>query len=216
MQAKNSWLPNAFFDPPFFPTIVGSLIGTGWKTLRGMDVRPPSRREVANGDWLDGNPVKRDLNGDGDGTVLTESAVIDGAETIIIPQSHVGLIQSSEGIGKILSFLGVTSASSQLSIPKITEPSSALLIIADQAALQLDVPGAASVQDVQGIITVVNPKKARYTLRVNPLTAQSTVTVAQFLQDGRVFWREYPQTKKSNRIKTLQFDPQNTQEDILK
>lgn len=218
MQAKNSWLPNAFFNPPFVPTVVGSLLGAGLKTLRGMDVRPPTRREIARGDWLDGNPYERDQTGDGDGTVLAESAPIDGAEATIIPQSHIGLIQSPDGVNAILSFLGVTPTTAHLSVPQSqpTEPSSAMLIIGDQATLQLDVPGAASVQDVQGIITVVNPKKGRYTLRVNPLAAQNTVTVAQFLQDGRVVWREYPQTKNSPRVKTLQFDPQNAQEDILK
>ncbi len=216
MQAKNSWLPNAFFDPPFAPSVVGSLLGTGRNTLRSMDVRPPSRREVARGDWRDGNPNKRDLTDDGDGTVLASSAAIDGAQTIVLPQSHVGLIQSSEGIGAILSFFDITSAAAQPSIPQTTEPSSALIIIADQATLQLDVPGTASIQDVEGVITIVNPKKGGYTLRMIPLGTQSMVTVAQFLKDGRVFWREYPQTKKSPRVKTLQFDPQNPQEDILR
>ena len=213
MDAQNNWLPTTGFTPRFYGVTVGTLSGTGFKTLHELMVKPPSRLDTRRGDWLDGKPLLRRTTTDGDGTVLVTSSEVDGATTLQIPQSHTGLVASSQGINEILNFLGAGAGA--ISATSYIEPTSALVIIGYPADVWLTDPTGDMVKDKESLITILNPRAGSYTLRFSPKGEKATLIIAQFLENGKILWKEYPQSAKLPQVSTLRFDPINPLEDLL-
>lgn len=214
MNNQNNWLPTNNFSSPFFGVTVGTLTGTGQKTLQSIDVKAQNKKQLRDGVWTDGAPTKKNYSTDGDGTVLATSSMVGGAANTSIPHSHIGIVQSSQGIGAILSFLGVSVPLTSVSLRE--EPSSALVVMSYPAVFWVTDPNGKIHKDTQGIAAVINPKKGSYKLLFQPKTISSKIIVAQFLSNGRTLWKEYKHNSILPKFGSLNFDPVNPQEDVLK
>lgn len=213
MQARNNWLPTGSF-PPFWGITVGTLSGTGFPTLTEIRTRPRNRRDETLGNWTDGKPIGRINTNEGDGTVLLTSSQVLEADNRVLNQSHTGLVASAEGINTILSFLGGVGATST---NQVIEPTSALVIIAYPAHLWTTDPSGKTIKDAAGMVAILNPKSGAYKLKFLPKTfGQSTLIVAQFLDDGKTLWKEYTYRGFFPRFPSLHFNRENPLEDILK
>ncbi|MBI4065409.1 hypothetical protein HY409_03505 [Candidatus Gottesmanbacteria bacterium] len=217
MHAQNDWLPNNLFAPPFFGATVASLTGTGLKTLSTITVIPPSNRDIRQGNWLDGKPTKREFSSKGDDTVLASSSNISGATQFTINQSHIGVVQSQEGVSAILAFLNPSLlASRAISVSEVSEPLSALVVLGHPAQFWVVDPNGRTVSSSQSLVAIANPRKGRYKLRLFPKSLNTTIIVAQFLKDGRTLWKEYKHNSILPKFSNLDFDPIRASEDILK
>ncbi|MBI2404629.1 alpha/beta fold hydrolase [Candidatus Gottesmanbacteria bacterium] len=214
MDAQNNWLPTTRFTPPFYGVTVGTLSGTGFETLHELVVKPPSRLDTRRGDWTDGKPLLRRTTTDGDGTVLLTSSEVDGATYLRVPQPHNGLVSSGQGINEILNFLGMGATS--VSTASFVEPTSALVIMGYPADLWLTDPAGSMRKDNESLITIFNPRAGSYKLRFLPKGENARLIIAQFLENGKVLWKEYPRSSKLPEISTFRFDPAYLKEDLLR
>jgi hypothetical protein len=210
MFAKNNWLPTNF---SFFDVRVEALSGTGFSTLKNIPVKAPLKRDLQAGNWLDGVPSGKEYSTNGDGTVLTDSSTVAGAENKIINQTHAGLVNSVEGMTEILKFLGAPQTS--LNAQNSVEPNSALVIIGYPSNFWVTDQDGTTKKDKDGLVAFVNPKSGSFKLNLLPKTSKTLFIVAQFLPNGQVFYKEYNFKGFLPQNKTLKFDIQNPQEDIL-
>ncbi|HKC04725.1 MAG TPA: hypothetical protein VKC54_02545, partial [Patescibacteria group bacterium] len=211
MFAKNNWLPTDF---PFFGVRVGSLSGVGFSTLINIPVKPPSVRDLLAGNWLDGNPTGKEYSLNGDGTTLAESSIVAGAENKIINQTHAGLVNSVEGMTEILKFLGTPQQAAILNTNQV-EPNSALVIIGYPSNFWVSDEKGNFKKDKDGMVAFINPKSGNFRLNLLPQTNKTLFIVAQFLPNGQVFYKEYNLTNLLPKSKTLEFNQDDPQEDIL-
>jgi len=215
MLNRNNWLPTDF-SSPFWGVTVGTLSGTGFETLKYLLVKEGTKHDAKLGNWTDGKPTnKSETTSEGDGTVLlTSSQLPETASQMVINQTHSGLVNSTEGIDKILGFLGNTTATTQNL--NLTEPKSALVIIGYPANFWVMDPQGKTSRGKSGLATIFNPKSGSYKLVLIPSSSSTLIIVAQFLEDGRVFWKEYQHQGFLPKFASFQFDPLNPQENILK
>lgn len=216
MVNKNNWLPTTNF-PPYFGAVMGTLSGTGYKTLQYIRVADPSKRDKTLGLWEDGHAVGKEYSNEGDGTVLLTSSVLPDAENRQVAQDHIGLVSTSEGINQILDFLGTApSALASLSTPTFVKPTSALLIMGYPAVFWVVDPGGKTIKDKDGLVSIINPKSGSYKLRFLPTKFRSNIIVGQFLEDGRVFWKEYTHNSILPKFGSINYSPSHPTEDALK
>lgn len=170
MFYQNSWLPNAFFPPPFYGIRMGTFTGTGQRTEREYVVIPPNSHDERTGFWKDGKPIRTDMTLSGDGTVLSESATLTGADnTRIAELSHNALVSTPTGIGTILEYFGITQP---VVVPFVTpkEPQTALVIMSSTVGLAVEHPDGSSQTDQQGLLFIPNPISGRRILTIKPKT----------------------------------------------
>ena len=213
MQIQNNWLPTSNFSPPFFDATVGSLVGTGEKTLQEIEVKDANKKQVQDGDWLDGAPTKKETSNDGDGTVLETSSSVAGADNSTMPLSHIGVIADPLAVQTILDFLGVSSP--QI-VSAAQEPTSALIVMSYPSIFAVTDPDGKTKLDKSGMVAFANPKKGTYKLILQPKKFGNDIIVAQFLSDGRTFWKEYKHNSILPKFGSLKFDPDKPADDILK
>jgi hypothetical protein len=180
LKNKNNFLPINLVSP-FNGVKVGTLSGTGFSTLKVIDV-------VKDPKWPDGKPVGKENTSEGDGTVLTLNAQINGASSnTVIGQSHAGLVASTEGINKILEFFG----SPGIIDPPYIEPKSALVIIGYPGNFWLtDINGNVT-QSEDGMISILNPASTDYQLQIVPQSLNTQLMVGQFYQGKEPKYKEY-------------------------
>ena len=70
--------------------------------------------------------------------------------------------------------------------------------------------------DDEGIAGIINPSSDNYRLKINPKSSKSLIIIAQFLEDGRVLWKEYNFSGTAPMQKSLLFNSLNPQEDALR
>lgn len=216
MVNRNNWLPTTNF-PPYFGAIMGTLNGTGKKTLQFLRVTNPSKRDKTLDIWEDGKAMGKEFSNEGDGTVLLTNSTLADADNRKIARTHTGLLTSSEGISQILDFLGTApSALRTLSIPTYTEPTSALLVIGYPAVFWVVDPSGKTIKDKDGLVSIINPKSGSYKLRFIPTKFRSQIIIGQFLEDGRVFWKEYTHNTILPKFASITYSPANPTEDALK
>jgi pimeloyl-ACP methyl ester carboxylesterase len=228
MSAKNNLLPDSFV-PPYYGVQVGALSGSGYQTLRTLEVRPPTNADKQRGNWKDGKPTTNRTYADGDGTVLTESSILAEAANSTLPLDHAGLITEQTGIDAILGFLYTQTFSSpalnfRKQAPITVKPAkntSALLIVADGAHISLTDKDGNVTADEEGQITVIDPHPQPYTLTVTPLKKwwwqkKAKIIVIQLFDDGTSTWKEYTHPGTGHRKWKLRFDAHRKNNDILR
>lgn len=212
MTTKNNWLLNNGSGWPNIGNVkIGSLSGSTFSTLSSIPVKETSPRDKSLGLWTDGKPAGKEFSIDGDGTVLTTSSKIFNTDPVI-NQTHSGLVASSDGICKILEFLGTPCTASATTF---VEPNSALVIIGYPSNFWITDQNGNSKKDKDGMVAYINPKSGSYKLNLTPKSSNTLFIVAQFLPNGDVKYKEYKFDGFGPKFKTLKFDLQNPQEDIL-
>lgn len=227
MTSKNNLLPDTFL-PPYYGIRVGTLSGSGYQTLRMLEVQPAGKNDRRLGNWADGKPTNNKTYADGDGTVLTESSIVADAANETLPLDHAGLVTDQTGINTILGFIdNQTFTQSTLRSDKQTPVSikpakdtSALLIVADNAHLTLTDKDGNTTSDDEGQITILNPHPQAYALTVIPSKkwwrgAKTKILVIQLFADGSSTWKEYTHMGILHRKWKVRFDPHRKSSDIL-
>lgn len=205
----NKWLLESNF-PSQTNTIIATLSGKGFETLENIKVKEPNKKEKKEGIWEEGKPAGKETTYQGDGTVLSKSAKVDGAQNFEINQNHGGLIYSQEGIQTIINFLKGEANTTGLTSTANEEPNSALVIIAHPATfLTIDTKGKIK-KDKNNVAAYLNPKSGKYKIGILPLSSESTLLVGQFLKNGDYSWKEYKIKGKLPLVKTINF-----QEEII-
>lgn len=200
MLIKNSYLPTTFTSP-IFNTRIGTINGSGYKTLLRLSVRPQSKLEQKLGIWRDGKPTGSVYSDEGDGTVLLRSAEVPNAEGIVLSLDHLSLITHPSGIRAILGFLDRNNPEFllqkllQAEKDKQSHSVEALFIVSDDADLTLtDQEGQIYTAD-NGQITLYYPKSGIYSLTLKRqhklLKPHYSILVIQLFEDGSKKWKKY-------------------------
>lgn len=221
MSVKNNLLPTDF-AAQFGNVDVGTLSGVGQKTLNIIKVVNPSRSDIRLGNWIDGVPNGKEYTNEGDGTVLTASSRLEGANNQEISQTHRGLVGSADGIDKILNFLGLpdaftlsrNKAAQETKSANYTDDKSALILIGYPSNFQITDGNGNVLTSVNGMITIMNPKSEDFELQFESNNVQVTFIVAQYLTNGQTFYKEY-KFKTSSEPKIIEFDSKHPKENIL-
>ena len=209
-DAQNNWLPNNDFPSPFYGVQVGTLSGTGFSTLYKLDVKDANKKDLKEGNWMDGDPTKKYHTDLGDGTVRTSSSGLAGALiNRVINKNHSDLVKSSEGINEILDFLDISIT--PLSATSST-PESALIIMSPDAEVKFELEQESS--SATGISVILSPTSKNYKINVNTIKDESTIIVAQFLPNDKTLWTEY-KVEKGTYKGILKFNRSKIEEDIL-
>lgn len=223
--AKNNWLPTPF-ESPYFDTTIKTIVGTGYATLKTLEVKGAGKLDTRLGNWLDGEPTKNNTYGDGDGTVLAESAQLPGALHTALPLSHAALIYDSLGINTIINLLNGDYATEPLHMSnqqnikiKPEDSISALMIIIDGARATLIDENGNRTEDSEGQITILNPQEKTYMLDIYSKKSwwktKYTVFVIQLFDDSTFKWKEYNRHDHLKKRFKIRFDHTRKHEDIL-
>jgi hypothetical protein len=226
MIVKNNWLPNNF-TVPFGNVRIGTLSGNGFPTLNIIRVNAPSKRDFQLGNWLDGKPIAQEKTNLGDGTVLTSSSQLSGADNRVIDQNHSGLVASQEGISKILNFLGTAPAQGFRLISPVlaadlpntsiyAEPNSIMVIIGYPGNFWVTDPNGIVTKDEQGMVSYPTPKSGEYKLEIVPTSGNTLFIVTQVLPNGETLYKEYRINGFQPISKVINLDTKHPEEDIFK
>lgn len=212
---QNIWLTDLPNNP--WGVRLGYVAGTGFDTLKTIKTKDPNKRDSKLGNWEDGKPAGKIFSSDGDGTILADSAILPSADiSYLINQTHEGLINSIEGMSKILEFLGTPQISNQQTLSSDTsEVNSALIVIADPASFTVTDQNGKTKVAKDGMVSFVNPNSGNYKLNLLPKSNNTLFIVAQFLPNGDVKYKEYNLKGLGPKFKTLKFSLQEAQDDIL-
>jgi pimeloyl-ACP methyl ester carboxylesterase len=215
-ENQNSWINGLSQDSK--GVRLGYVAGTGIDTVKTIQTKDPHKKDVMEELWTDGRPSGRIVSAEGDGTVLVTSATLPQANwNAVINQTHRGLVNSIEGMSKILEFLNLSKPSGMLSTNEdLFEPDSALVVIGYPANFVITDGSGKSKNSKDGMVAFMNPKSGNYKLNLISKSGNTTLIVAQFLPNGDVKYKEYNLKGIGPKFRTLKFDSQNLQEDILK
>lgn len=204
MITKNNYLPTNFVSD-FWGVKVGTLAGTGQKTLKIIDV-------VKDPKWPDGKPLWNEYSNEGDGTVLVSSVQIPGAfSNEVINQSHSGIIASDEGIDKILKFLG----SPGIDDPEYVEHKSALILVGYPGSFYITDKTGNVTNSENGMVAIMDPKDGDYQLQIIPTSNTTSFIVGQFFFNGQTEYKEYKFKSLVQEPKVLEFNSKHPKRDIL-
>lgn len=204
MNAQNNWLPSRLIAP-FYGVDVATFAGSGYETLKSIEVTTANRLNRFFGNWRDGQPTGNTIYDNGDGTVLTKSSFLPGTHQHTMPLEHTKLVTDQQGIDSIINFLNGTAIVSPLlsmthapqTKPITTaEQISALVIVVDGAHATLTDKNDNTYKDSEGQITILNPHDGEYTLRIERekrkwWKSKYSVYVIQMYEDGTHSWKEY-------------------------
>ncbi|MBI4999151.1 hypothetical protein HZB97_00005, partial [Candidatus Gottesmanbacteria bacterium] len=137
-----------------------------------------SRLDARLGNWADGKLAGKENVNEGDGTILLSSSQLTDAENQTINQNHSGLIASSEGIGRILSFLGIGVTSALTT--SYSEPKSALIIMGYPSSFWVMDQDGKIVKDKDGMVSLINPPPHGYKFALIPKGGKTLFIIAQF------------------------------------
>lgn len=207
----NSWITGLSSDSK--GVRLGYIAGTGYETIETIQTKDPNKKDVREGLWEDGRPAGR-ISTNGDGTVTASSAALPVSDwSAVITQDHRGLVNSVEGMSKILEFLG-TPSTNNIST-ETYNPDSALVLIGYPGLFSVTDENGKIRQSKEGMVALMNPKSGNYKVNLLPKSENTLFIVAQFLPNGEVKYKEYNLKGLTPKFKTLKFDLQNPSEDIL-
>jgi hypothetical protein len=210
MNAKNNYLPTDFASN-FWGVKVGAISGSGFPTLNIIGVAYPSRKDIKDGNWLDGIPIDKKYSNLGDGTVLESSSQIPGAINTTINETHSGLVGTTNGINHILDFLG----SPGVDDPPFIEPKSALVIVGYPGNFSITNENGEITNSEDGMIALINPESGRYQLQINPLLTNTTFAIGQFMANNQILYKEYRFIGLATGPKIIEFNSKHPTENIL-
>lgn len=205
MINQNNYLPTSF-EFPFWGVRVGTLAGTGYNTLKEIKV-------INNNKWPDGKPVGEVNTKLGDGTVLLSSAQLPDSETnLIINEDHRNIIKSKTGVQNILDFLSDTQTTN---VTTTVTSDSALVLISFPGNLWIKDENGKVSQSTQGALMISNPKTSNYEINIVPQSSETLLIAAQFLPNGKIFYKEYKLKGIKPINKKVNFNLEKPKEDIV-
>lgn len=203
MIDKNPWLlQHHDFNPPYFGITVGSLAGTGNRTQKEYTYVPQTPLNIIRDEYADGRPVKAVYSTLGDGTVLTESSILNGSWSKNLKLDHTELIRSKLGIQTIIQFLLDSTSLPELSIDSALK-NSQVIIANDGNDIEITTPKKQSKKRVKGVITLEDIQDGSYFIRSKGNIGR--LLIIQMINEHQIFVKEYSdlQMKKSKKVLRL-------------
>lgn len=191
MNQKNNWLIGLNNSLPEHLTfilnpLVGKIPGS---SLRWINIGFPNWLDKILGLWVDGKPQSEEFT-DGDGTVLTESATLNGINAVYLENiGHQELITSNKGQQKIIEVLGLNPGSISDISTDLNYDSSLVFQIASPATINITDPNGNSAGDGDGkLMVVTNPLPGEYQINLTGTgSGPYKLYIGQILED-KDFW----------------------------
>lgn len=109
ITTKNSFLENLNTNTiPSYSNKINIYRGNNFSTMEYLEVKEPSKHDLALKQWEDGVPIHKEYSNNGDGSVLTNSSNITGIPFNEDNLNHGDLIKTQQGISKIFDLLGIS------------------------------------------------------------------------------------------------------------
>ncbi len=197
---QNNWLPQ--YLPSGHISQIGTLTGTGIKTIDRLVVKEQNKKDFTNGDWVDGKVTEKKTSSEGDQTVLVFSGQLPGANNITIQQQHLGLVMSTEGARTIANyFVSIPAFARQFTSNEneFQTPTSALVFLGKDI----------DINDSSGIMAFLDPKKGIYTVKIKSKGPHSTFSVLQVLPNQKTVWKDYSIPNKKNTNVKIEYSGEN-------
>ncbi|MCL4338975.1 hypothetical protein M1271_04775 [Patescibacteria group bacterium] len=182
---KNDWLMSHKLDPDLYHVGVFNLSGTGNRTLQYLDIKDTSNKDRKNGDWLDGYPQMKEYTREGDGTVLNMSSVVEGANNSEINGSHSDVISSTEGIQKILNYLGIPGVrpAGMISLPEETSKIVMSVSLDKSAKMEVLDPKKRVYKSDESLLVLYDPLVGVHRLKIIPSETMRTNLSVSLMDD---------------------------------
>lgn len=218
VEGENPWLRDNSFLSPFNNTSLLTISGNGYSTIETLKVKNAKAKDVLAGNWLDGDPFKRQTTNSGDGTVLSASSLIPGSTTKVFTTDHVGLIKDNNSIQAVLDFLGYSSFSPAVK-ETVPESQSSLTVTVDKPVEMelLTTKGISLQQTEAGILAEFSDKPNIYKLRLKTnFNGTLRLSVGQTVNAGDS-WKDYKIKVKKGEVKnfSIQYNPQKLNQNPL-
>jgi len=165
MDQKNNWLIGLNNSlPEHLTSILNPLAGKiPGSSLRWINISSLNWLDKILGLWVDGKPQGEEF-ADGDGTILSESATLNGINTVELENiGHQELITSNEGQQKIMEILGSNPSSISDISANLNYDFSLVFQIASPATINITDPNGNPAGNGDGkLIVVTNPLLGEY------------------------------------------------------
>lgn len=165
---QNDWLSANPVPENKYNITLNTLSGENKQTTRYINVTNPSIREKVFGEWADGKPTSYEYTTYGDGTILTQSSQIDGANNEKISATHAEIVYSDIGIRKILEFLGYQDIPVAAdAIPTEEKSIEAITVSTDEeTSIKIEDPTGTKLVGQKNILVDFDTKAGLYQLEV--------------------------------------------------
>jgi pimeloyl-ACP methyl ester carboxylesterase len=193
MTSINNYLPNTLFSEPFYGIKTGSLAGGDQLTPDEFIVTNRNIIDRLLNIWSDGKPISTHMNINGDGTVLSHSAIILNSDSTTINTDHKDIISTYAGINSIFNFLGITIPMlDSLTIPQtIKEPDSALVLASQTDTLSITDKNKHTTYAHGGIIVIENPDDDDYVIHLDQFTGKTPIYIIKITANQEPTWKQY-------------------------
>lgn len=206
--SRNLWLASLGVSPELLD-LASTVVGTIGDTPRWLRLVPRDRIDEILGRWQIGKPVGQEYE-NGDRTVLASSAELSGANVVSLSLDHGGLVQSQEGIDKILELLGV-EGTSLMTVQTTTETQTLVFALTSLDNLKITDPnGAIFTPEEDTIIVIPNPLAGNYKIEIVGLNPGSYRLLIGQLTPGGDVWSEYQGTTAPGETDTYNIPVDNT------
>ena len=205
MTTYNTWTRDSSFSNPYYGSSISTVTGTGAKTLESIIAKPATAHESLFGWWIDGAPSKYLLTTLGDQSLRYADGMLPHTPNKTIPQDHIGIMNTTDGITAIFSLLNYDPPPLSL---QISQPiTSTLIIISNNTTTKVTDPSNQTSQDQAGIIGYANPKAGIYSIQTSQTGLnEGVVLVLQELSNGDSYQKEYTIPKNTKKTIDIVFD----------
>jgi pimeloyl-ACP methyl ester carboxylesterase len=199
MSSKNNWLPRSFGGNSF-STKIGTLSGTGKKTIKEIVVKEAAKKDSELGVWADGKPVSRKLVIEGDGAVLVSSAILPDASNLTLGVTHNGMLSNKQGLEWILNFFTEKPVSLS-NVSEYKDPRSAIVVIGEG---EIEYKTSADIQKADSLLVLTDVETRSVEVSFKPKRASGILSIGQFNNDRLVSWEDYKLSGMGVRNKRIQ------------
>lgn len=204
ISVKNSLLPY-LSDVSRLKNRLNVIYGTGYETLRSLEVVNPNKLESALGYWPDGKPVEKYVSTDGDKTILSLSSSFqeENIDNFQFNLDHNGIVSQKAAINKMLEILGNNLTENDYQ--GLSEEENYLVFFVHS-------PVEISINEVDHnyifeneLIIIPNPENKKYILQAMGLeNTEYSLSVGQIFGET-VFWNDYVLEAKKDVAKNYEF-----------
>src|SRR3989344_19411 len=202
LKSQNIWLQNHPPDDLRTKLITDTISGSGFDTLRYLEIEPAPAKDIQAGNWLDGKPVNREKDESGDGKVLSMSSQLNSADNQVLNADHVQIVYYDEALKKILEFLNLKEISpfGIQAVPEADADTAITLMSDKDAVIEAVKPDNQKVIGQDNLLALFNPLKGNYKLKIKgSQNGQAVLQTSWFSKTGGIETDTYALKLKKNK-----------------
>ena len=202
LKSQNIWLKNHSLDDARTKLITDTISGSGIDTLKFLEIVPAQAKDLQAGNWLDGKPVNREKDKSGDGTVLSMSSQLNGADNQVLNADHIQIVYYDEALKKILEFLNLKEipAFGKQAVPEADAETAITLMSDEDAAMEVVKPDNQIAVGQYNLLALFNPLKGNYKLKIKASqNGQAVLQTSWFNKTGGIETDTYALKLKKNK-----------------